>query len=89
MPARRFVYDRFRIAEHLATARTGVSKERAMAIWDYTYKAWAWKHFNWWYRRATHSQPPLTVGKAQMLQTHLPNILTHLNLEIPKPLVQA
>ena len=45
---------------------------------DFTYERAARKHFNWWYRWATHSRLKPIIDKAKMLVTHLSNILTYL-----------
>ena len=67
---------------NLKTARAWALKEQAMVLGEYTYEGSARKHFNWWYRWATHSQLPPMVDKARMLKAHLPNILTYLKLGI-------
>ena len=48
-----------------------------MKLWDSSYEQAARKHFNWWYRWATHSRLKPMIDKAKMLVTHLPNILTY------------
>jgi transposase len=62
----------------LQTARAWALKEQAMLLWDYTYEGPAQKHFEWWYRWATHSRLKPMIAKARMLKARLPNILTYL-----------
>jgi transposase len=66
----------------LQTARAWALKEQAMLLWDYKYEGWAQKHFDWWYRWATHSRLKPMVDKARMLKARLPNILTYLKQRI-------
>jgi transposase len=63
---------------NLKTARAWAMKEQAMALWDYKYAGVAQKHFDHWYRWATHSQLPPMIKKAKMLKKRLANILTYL-----------
>jgi len=63
---------------NLRTSRAWALKEQAMKLWDFTYPQAARKHFNWWYRWATHSRLQPMIDKAKMLVSHLPNILTYL-----------
>ena len=79
--------DKFKLAEwrafcqlrrsNLKTSRAWARKEQAMKLWDFSYEQAARKHFNWWYRWATHSRLKPMIDKAKMLVTHLPNILTY------------
>lgn len=62
----------------LKTARAWALKEQAMVLWDYRYEAPARKHFDWWYRWATHSRLQPMIDKAKMLKSRLANILTYL-----------
>ena len=62
----------------LKTARAWALKEQAMALWNYRYEASAQKHFDWWYRWATHCRLKPMIEKAKMLKARLPNILTYL-----------
>jgi transposase len=61
----------------LKTARAWALKEQAMVLWDYRYEGPARKHFNWWYRWATHSRLKPIIEKAKMLKSHLPGLLTY------------
>lgn len=63
---------------NLKTARAWALKEQAMVMWDYRYEGPARKHFDWWYRWATHSRLKPMIEKAKMLASRLPNILTYL-----------
>jgi len=63
---------------NLKTSRAWALKEQAMELWDFRYVQAARKHFNWWYRWATHSRLKPMIDKARMLVRHLPNILTYL-----------
>ena len=63
---------------NLKTSRAWALKEQAMKLWDFRYVQAARKHFNWWYRWATHSRLKPMIDKARMLVRHLPNILTYL-----------
>jgi transposase len=67
---------------NLRTARAWALKEQGMVLWDYTYEAPARKHFDWWYRWATHSRLKPMIDKAKMLKARLPNILTYLKHRI-------
>jgi transposase len=49
-----------------------------MVLWDYHYAGPARKHFNWWYRWATHSRLKPMIEKGKMLKSRLANILTYL-----------
>lgn len=62
----------------LKTARAWALKEQAMVLWDYRYDGPARKHFDWWYRWATHSRLQPMIDKAKMLKSRLANILTYL-----------
>jgi transposase len=66
----------------LKTARAWALKEQAMLLWGYQYEGCAKKHFDWWYRWATHSRLKPMVDKARMLKERLPNILTYLKHRI-------
>jgi transposase len=66
----------------LQTARAWALKEQAMVLWDYSYETPARKHFEWWYRWATHSRLKPMIDKARMLKARLPNILTYLKHRI-------
>jgi len=66
----------------LKTARAWALKEQAMVLWDYHYEGPARKHFDWWYRWATHSRLKPMIEKAKMLKARLPNILTYLRHRI-------
>ena len=80
--------DRFDLAEwrefcqlrrsNLRTSRAWALKEQAMKLWDFTYERAARKHFDWWYRWATHSRLKPMIEKAKMFANHLANILTYL-----------
>jgi transposase len=63
---------------NLKTARAWALKEQAMLLWDYRYERPARKHFDWWYRWATHSRLQPMIDKAKMLKSRLTNILTYL-----------
>ena len=63
---------------NLKTARAWALKEQAMVLWDYRYEGPARKHFDWWYRWATHSRLQPMIDKAKMLKSRLANILTYL-----------
>jgi transposase len=63
---------------NLKTARAWALKEQAMKLWDFTYPKAARNHFAWWYRWATHSRLQPMIDKANMLKSHLQNILTYL-----------
>jgi transposase len=62
----------------LKTARAWALKEQAMALWDYRYERPARKHFEWWYRWATHSRLKPMIEKAKMLKSRLRGVLTYL-----------
>lgn len=62
----------------LKTARAWAMKEQAMVLWDYRYEGPARKHFDWWYRWATHSRLEPMIEKAKMLKARLANVLTYL-----------
>ena len=53
-----------------------------MRLWDFCYVQAAHKHFNWWYRWATHSRLKPMIDKARMLVSHLRNILTYVKHRI-------
>lgn len=63
---------------NLKTARAWALKEQAMVLWDYRYEVPARKHFDWWYRWATHSRLKPMIDKAKMLKSRLANVLTYL-----------
>lgn len=63
---------------NLKTARAWALKEQAMVLWNYQYEGSARKHFDWWYRWATHSRLQSMIDKAKMLKSRLSNILTYL-----------
>jgi len=67
---------------NLRTSRAWALKEQAMKLWDFRYVEAARRHFNWWYRWATHSRLKPMIDEAQMLVRHLPNILTYLKHRI-------
>jgi transposase len=62
----------------LKTARAWALKEQAMVLWDYRYERPARKHFDWWYRWATHSRLTPMIKKARMLKSRLKGVLTYL-----------
>jgi transposase len=62
----------------LKTARAWALKEQAMVLWDYQYEKAARKHFDWWYRWATHSRLAPMIKKAKMLKSRLKGVLTYL-----------
>jgi transposase len=62
----------------LKTARAWALKEQAMVLWDYQYEKAARKHFDWWYRWATHSRLAPMIKKARMLKSRLKGVLTYL-----------
>ena len=66
----------------LKTARAWALKEQAMALWDYRYEKPARKHFEWWYRWATHSRLKPMIQKAKMLKSRLRGVLTYLRHSI-------
>ena len=66
----------------LQTARAWALKEQAMALWDYRYEKPARKHFEWWYRWATHSRLKPMIQKAKMLKSRLTGVLTYLKHRI-------
>ena len=49
-----------------------------MVLWDYQYEKAARKHFDWWYRWATHSRLTPMIKKARMLKLRLKGVLTYL-----------
>jgi transposase len=67
---------------NLKTSRAWALKEQAMRLWDFCYVQAAHKHFNWWYRWATHSRLKPMIDKARMLVSHLRNILTYVKHRI-------
>jgi transposase len=66
----------------LKTARAWALKEQAMWMWTYVHPGTARRHFQWWYRWATHSRLPAMIEKAKMLASRLPNILTYMKHHI-------
>lgn len=62
----------------LRTARAWALKEQAMVLWDYRYEKSARKHFEWWYRWATHSRLKPMIQKAKMLKSRLSGVMTYL-----------
>lgn len=61
----------------LQTARAWALKEQGMLFWASRSRAAAQRHFNWWYRWATHSRLKPIIKKAKMLKSRLPNLLTY------------
>lgn len=61
----------------LKTARAWALKEQGMAFWDHRSARQAERHFQWWYRWATHSRLKPMIEKAKMLKARLPNLLTY------------
>lgn len=61
----------------LQTARAWALKEMAMSGFHYRYRRVAEKHFQHWYRWATHSRLPAMIAVARTIKKHLPNILTY------------
>ena len=53
---------------NLKTSRAWAMRERAMKLWDYSYRGAAEDHFRWWYRWATHSRLKPMIEKAKMLK---------------------
>ena len=53
-----------------------------MLFWASRSKAAAQRHFNWWYRWATHSRLKPIIKKAKMLKSRLPNLLTYFKYHI-------
>jgi len=66
----------------LQTARAWALKEQAMLFWASRSRAAAQRHFNWWYRWATHSRLKPIIKKAKMLKSRLPNLLTYFKHQI-------
>jgi transposase len=64
-------------ALHLKTGRAWALKECLRDLWDYRYRAWAERHWKYWYNWATHSQLPPIVKAARTIECHLPNVLTY------------
>jgi transposase len=62
----------------LQTSRAWALKEQAMVLWDYRYEKPARKHFDWWYRWATHSRLKPMIQKAKMLKSRLAGVMTYL-----------
>lgn len=69
-------------ASTLQSARAWALKESLRRLWDYTYVGAARTFFRRWYFWATHSRLPPMIKVAQMLKTHLDNILTYLTHRI-------
>jgi transposase len=69
-------------SSNLKTARAWALKEQAMVVWDYAYEKPARKHFDWWYRWATHSRLKPMIQKARMLKSRLTGVLTYLKHRI-------
>ena len=61
----------------LKTARACALKDQGMLFWDCPNARQAERHFQWWYRWATHSRLKPIIDKAKMLKPHLPNLLTY------------
>jgi transposase len=64
--------------QDLQVARAWTLKERFRAFWDYRYPGAARRFFARWFWRATHSRLTPVAKVAQLIQRHLPNLLTYL-----------
>ncbi len=62
----------------LKVARAWARKERFRQFWDDTDCGAAQKFFARWFWRATHSRLQPMAAVAQLIQRHLPNVLTYL-----------
>ena len=66
----------------LKTARAWALKETAMALYSYTYKRPARKHFRWWHNWAVRSRLKPILEVARMLKRRFENIITYLTHRI-------
>ena len=64
--------------EDLKVGRAWALKERFRTFWEYRYPGAARTFFARWYWRATHSRLKPMAAVAQLIQRHLPNLLTYL-----------
>jgi len=64
-------------AMELKTARAWVIKEMLRHLWSYRREGWARRHWTRWYFWATHSRLQPVVEAAQLIQRHLPNVMTY------------
>jgi len=67
---------------HLKTARAWAIKEYLRELWRYQIQGWAEHHWQRWYNWAIRSRLPEVRQVAQMLQRHLPNVLTYFDHRI-------
>ncbi len=65
-------------SEHLKVGRAWSLKEAFLVIWSYTYDGSARSFFKKWYFWATHSRLKPIIKVANMIKSHLNNILTYL-----------
>lgn len=61
----------------LKTARAWAMKESLRELWLYQRRGWAERHWKRWYFWATHSRLPAMITVAQMIKSHLPNVLSY------------
>ncbi|MGH2609536.1 MAG: ISL3 family transposase [Tepidiformaceae bacterium] len=64
-------------AMELKTARAWVIKETLRHLWSYRREGWARRHWKGWYFWATHSRLQPVIEAAQLIQRHLPNVMTY------------
>ena len=62
---------------NLKVGRAWAMKESLRGLWDYVSVGWARRFFRQWYFWATHSRLEAIRKVAQMLRSHLENILTY------------
>jgi transposase len=64
-------------ALHLKTGRAWALKECLRGLWSFTRMGWARRHWQHWYRWATHSRLRPMIKAAQTIRRHLVNVMTY------------
>lgn len=75
--------------ENLKAGRAWSIKEMFSEFWTYSYQASAEKFFKRWYGWATRSRLKPMSDVAKLMKRHLPNILTHLQHQIPNAMMEG
>jgi transposase len=69
-------------AANLKTAKAWAIGECLRGLWEYTSKAWAKKYWKQWYFWATHSRLAPVIKVAEMIKSHLANVMTYFDRRI-------
>jgi transposase len=67
---------------HLKTGRAWSLKECLRELWSFTRLGWARKHWQHWYRWATHSRLRPMIKAAETIKRHLANVMSYFSHRI-------